>query len=289
MLNVHDCWTQRLDMDYAGLNARARSLVEDLTTWPQAAKSQSCKPTIYDTAWIAMLSKSKLDGRIEWVYPEAFQFLLDHQNLHGGWTACDSKTDAILNTLASLLALKKHRSSLRSNQKDIAASLDSRASRAVTYLRSQISDWEPETDAHVGFEILVPALLSMLEHENVNLQFPGRQALIALNKNILAHFDQQTLYGGELSPMLYFLEAFIGIVDFELLSHHKVDGSMMCSPSSTAGYLMGLQGWDEDSEAYLRSAIQATCTSGGVPSAFPCNIFESAYVSRHLQIYLSER
>lgn len=275
-------------MDDAKLDARARGLVEDLTACSHAATSQSCKPTIYDTAWVAMLSKKSDDGIAEWVYPESFQFLLDHQELHGGWTTCDSKIDAILNTLAAVLTIKRHCSSLRLDQKDVAASLDSRASRAVAFLRDQMSDWEPETDTHVGFEILVPALLSMLERENVILQFPGHRGLMALNKSTLASFELQMLYGREQSPMLDFLEAFIGLADSELLSHHKVNGSMMYSPSSTAGYLMGLQGWDEDSETYLRSAIQATGTSGGAPSTFPWKPLESAYVSGLPQIYRSE-
>lgn len=134
----------------------------------------------------------------------------------------------------------------------------------------KIYEWKPEACAHVGAEILVPAHLSMLELEKINFNFPAYSSVMALKRGSLTSLELDILYGREKSPLLYLLEAFIGLADFGELRHHKVQGGMMHSPSATAAYLMGLQGWDVESELYLRNAIQITGTLGGVPTVFPC-------------------
>lgn len=275
-------------MDHAELDVRAGSLINDLAAQCDDVQAQSCKPTMYDTAWIAMLSKPHTNGTTEWAFPESFTFLLDHQQGHGGWTTCNSKVDAILNTLAALLALKKHQSSLQRDQGDVAVSLDLRASNAVAFLQKEMSDWDPEVGAHLGFEILVPALLLMLKQEGIVLHFPGRSKLMRMNEHGLSQFDPQQVYTSKQHPMLCFLEAFLGVLDFQRLRYHKEHGGMSHSPSSTAAYLMGLEVWDEESEDYLRTAIRATGTPGGVPSSFPWTAFESALVGVLLSVHQSQ-
>ena len=236
------------------------------------------KPTVYDTAWISMLAKPNDDGTSEWVFPDSFQFLLDLQQVNGGWPTCGSKIDQILGNLAAVLALKSHVNNPGLCQAGWVSTLESRLSGGVAFLQNEIRDWEPEACAHVGFELLVPAHLSMLEREEINLRFPAYQSLMALNRGSLAGLELDALYGQENSPLLYLLEAFIGLADFDKLRHHKVHGGMMNSPSATAAYLMGLQGWDDESELYLRNAILATRTLGGVPNVFPCVSFEGGSV-----------
>lgn len=262
------------------IEARAAGLIGELATWSHDIESQSAEPSIYDTAWVAMLCKPDNAGAVEWTFPTSFEFLLNRQQPSGGWMTCHSKVDTILNTLAATLALTKHRKSLGADQNDVGAALDSRASRAVAFLYKELTEWKLEASSHVGFELLVPALLSMLELENIHLPFSSREDLMTLHKNRLANFHPEELCKDDPSSMLYLLEAFIGLVETEKLSHHKVQGSIMRSPSSTAAYLMGLQVWDEECETYLRTAIQATGTSGGVPSVFPCRIMEQVCVSR---------
>ncbi|MCJ1342375.1 geranylgeranyl pyrophosphate synthetase [Peltigera leucophlebia] len=263
-------------MDDSAIEARARSLID-----AHSPDVKSCirQPTIYDTAWVAMLSRSIDDGSPEWVFPDSFQFLLDHQKLNGGWATSESKLDNILNTLAATLALKRHYgSSLKANQIHAAASLGSRVSKAERFLQREMSDWEPELSSHTGFEILIPALLSMLEDEGITLHFAGRQRLMKLKQEFFAKFDLQNLYKSENSSILYFLEAFLGLGDFERLGLHKARGSIMRSPSSTAAYLIGLRLWDTDCEACIRTAIQATGVPGGVPSVFPPKPVEFATI-----------
>lgn len=255
---------------YCGMGRKQADL-HDNRFWPS-------KPTVYDTAWISMLSKPNESGTSEWLFPESFQFLLDHQQVNGGWATCGSKTDKILNNLAAVLALKTHLRSPGPCQAGFVSVLESRLSTSLEFLQSEIHDWEPEACAHVGFEILIPAHLSLLEREKINVKFPAYSRLMALQKGSLASLELDILYGQEKSLLLYLLEAFIGLLDFEKLRHHKVHGGMMHSPSATAAYLMGLQGWDDESELYLRNAIQATGTLGGVPNVFPYNKLEGGSV-----------
>lgn len=240
------------------------------------------KPTLYDTAWICMLSKPSASGALEWAFPESFQFLLDHQQANGGWATGESKTDQVLTNSAAILALKSHLKSPVPAEAGFAPMLESRLSAAVAFLQNEIDELVPEACAHVGYEILISAHLSMLELEKIKFNTSARSGLIALKKSSLTSLELDILYGPERSALLYLLEAFIGLADFEKLRHHKVQGGMMHSPSATAAYLMGLQGWDVESELYLRNAIQATGTVGGVPSVFPCVSSESGSVCHPL-------
>ncbi len=101
-----------------------------------------------------------------------------------------------------------------------------------------------------------------------------------LNAKKMSHIDLSVLYGNAKTTMLHSLEAFCGKINFDQVSHHKVFGSMMASPSSTAAYLTYRSTWDDESEAYLRHVISAGegKENGGVPSAFPSTLFEITWV-----------
>ena len=264
-------------MDKVTYEVKAQDLVHNIV-----AKSLPYKPTFYDTAWVLMLSKPHNENITDLAFPESFDFLLNHQQANGSWSTCDSEEDAILNTLAATLSIQRRCSRLSPDHEDFLAILKARVSKAVTFLRTYMTVWEPEAGTHDTFDILAPALLDMLEHEGTTIEFPGRASLMALNKARFLDFDAQTLCGTERTPMLYFLEAFAGLVVCEKLKKHTVSGAIMQPPASTAAYLMGLAIWDKDSEAYLRNAIQAAGNTGGVPAVFPCNTLETAIVGEIL-------
>lgn len=107
---------------------------------------------------------------------------------------------------------------------------------------------------HVGVEILVPALLTMLENESIFLNFPGRKLLQGLNAVKLRCINPEMLYATP-TTFLHSLEAFIGTLNFDRVIHHKRLGSMMASPASTAAYLIHASTWDEEAERYIRKVI----------------------------------
>ncbi|KAJ6438808.1 Copalyl diphosphate synthase-like protein [Purpureocillium lavendulum] len=125
-------------------------------------------------------------------------------------------------------------------------------------------------------------MLNLLAEEDSSLlfEFDAKEALMSIHDLKMRRFWPEFLYGSRQTTALHSLEAFIGKIDFNRVSHHKVHGSMMGSPSSTAAYLMHTSGWDEESEAYLRHVVRAASGQGGggVPSAFPSTHFEYSWI-----------
>ncbi|KAL9597716.1 MAG: hypothetical protein Q9219_004973 [cf. Caloplaca sp. 3 TL-2023] len=154
--------------------------------------------------------------------------------------------------------------------------MDDRIKRAVSALRQLLNNWNVGATLHVGFEILVPSLLNLLEAEGYVFDFQQRSRLMDSYSKKMRLFDSELLYSNDQYSALHSLEAFIGKIDFDRLKHHTRDGSMFASPSSTAAYLMHASNWDDDSEAYLRRVIThgEGRGSGGVPSAFPSTNFD---------------
>ncbi|GAP92352.1 putative terpene synthase family protein [Rosellinia necatrix] len=235
----------------------------------------------YDTAWVAMVTKV-VDGQKQWLFPECFEYVLSTQSEEGGWTiGWGAQIDGILNTAGPLLALKRHHAEplqLQHDPQDLAARIE----KATASLRSQLAAWDVSTTEHVGFEIIVPAMLELLEKEDPTLvfEFESKKLLMKINNAKLSRFRPEFLYGPRRFTALHSLESFIGKMDFDKVKHHRVHGSMLGSPSSTAAYMMHSSEWDDESEEYLRHVIKyaAGRGSGAVPSAFPSTHFEITWM-----------
>lgn len=236
----------------------------------------------YDTAWVSLVTKT-VDGQKQWLFPECFQYLLATQSDDGGWSVgMGAQIDGILNTAAPLLALKRHTAEPLQLQHD-AQDIANRIEKATASLRSQLAAWDVSTTDHVSFEIIVPAMLDLLEKEDPSLafDFEAKTPLMKIHDAKMSRFRPEFLYGTRRMTALHSLEAFIGKIDFDKVLHHKVQGSMLGSPSSTAAYLMHASQWDDESETYLRHVIKSAAGrgNGGVPSAFPSTHFEYSWVS----------
>ncbi|KAI9035717.1 uncharacterized protein KD926_002968 [Aspergillus affinis] len=242
--------------------------------------TSSMTTTIYHTAWVSMVSKAETrDGvsRSFWLFPECFETVLKSQSPDGGFCVNGTQLDSILSTMAATLALCKHQKSqsiLGCPQSP--SELQGRIEKARAYLDQALHRWDVESTVQVGFEILVPSLLRMLQGEGLSWSFPARRVLMKLNRRKLDKIQPSMLYANSSTTLLHSLESFIGIVDFGKLTHRLVNGAMMGSPSSTAAYLMHCPQWDEEAERYLRFVVPSH--KGGVPSAFPTSVFESSWV-----------
>ncbi|KAL8713321.1 MAG: hypothetical protein Q9220_002520 [cf. Caloplaca sp. 1 TL-2023] len=245
----------------------------------------SFSPTVYDTAWVSMIVKKEPGAEnFNWRFPECFQYLLHHQHDDGSWAAYATEVDCILNTLAGLLALKVHADAPQNGGSRLPADIERRISNASSAATKMLQDWDVNRTVHVGFEILVPALLRLLDQKGFSFSMPGERALRALNKKKLKRFDSRMLRGQTQLTLLHSLEAFIGMIDFDQVKHHKRHGSMMNSPSSTAAYLMYSSTWDDEAEDYLDRVVSALRDqhSGGVPSAYPTSTFMIAWATSSL-------
>jgi hypothetical protein len=215
-----------------------------------------------------------------WLFPQCFLFLLSSQRQDGSWESYSSEIDGILNTAASLLALHRHLVDPFQISHIPSGDLLRRIDAGKVALQNMLTEWDVEATEHVGFEILVPALLNYLEDAGHFFRFPRRDVLMKIRAEKLRKFKPEYLYGEIKLTPLHSLEAFIGTIDFDRLCHQKSFGSMMASPSSTAAYLMNVSKWDDESEEYLRHVVTAGpgWGSGGVPSAFPTTHFEYSWV-----------
>ncbi|CZR49855.1 gibberellin cluster-kaurensynthase [Fusarium proliferatum ET1] len=242
----------------------------------------STSPQVYDTAWVAMIPKTR-DNVKHWLFPECFHYLLRAQAADGSWGYLPTtQTAGILDTASALLALVSH---LREPLQILDVSPDElslRIEQGVASLKRQLAVWnDVEETNHIGVELIVPVLLSTLEKElGVSLfDFPCRHVLDRMHEEKLSHFDLEKVYGKP-SSVLHSLEAFLGKLDFDRLSHHLYRGSMMASPSSTAAYLNGASKWDDEAEDYLRHVMKngAGHGDGGISGTFPTTHFECSWI-----------
>ena len=260
------------------LLTRAKVLVAKLASADDHVGYMSC--AVYDTAWVAMVAKPTPAGT-QWLFPACFHYILENQQPDGAWPAYAADIDGILNTAASLLALKKHADTPLQLSTPSSGELNERIVLGIAALGRQLNAWNVDATVHVGFELLVPTLLQLLEDENIRFDFPGQELLKAQNHAKLSGFKLEHLYSKHKSTAIHSLEAFLPTLDYNKIRHHKDFGALMASPSSTAAYLMSSSPWDDESEAYLHDVVRlgAGQNSGGIPSAFPSTYFEVTWVS----------
>ncbi|KXX73003.1 Copalyl diphosphate synthase [Madurella mycetomatis] len=246
--------------------------------------SMSC--TVYDTAWVSMVAKIIQEGndepRKEWLFPESLLYLIKTQSEDGSWDSagCATPVDSILNTAASLLALKRHLDEpLQLHDMCIQHKLKSRVDSAAHALQARLQDWDVAGTNSVGFEIIVPSTLELLKDEGLVFDFPGKKHLMAIRAAKISRVRPEHLYAKQCTTAVHSLEAFVGKIDFDRVSHHCSNGAMMGSPSSTAAYLIYASQWADDAEAYLRHLVRGLGNrGGGVPSAYPSTYFEYTWI-----------
>lgn len=240
--------------------------------------SMSCSP--YDTAWVSMVTKV-FKGEKKWLFPESFHFLLETQSDDGSWGSnANAEIDGILNTAVSLLSLERHSRQPLQIHEPHPEVLTERMNAASTSLSLQLKKWRVMGTRHVGFELIVPTVLKLLQHEDpaYTFRFEGENKLRQLNSLKMSCFRPELLYGPSQVTSLHSLEAFIGKVDFDKIPRQR--GSMMGSPAATSAYLMNATYWDDEAESYLRYVVRygSGKGNGGVPSAFPSMLFEYSWV-----------
>ncbi|KAF7191955.1 Ent-kaur-16-ene synthase, partial [Pseudocercospora fuligena] len=242
----------------------------------------SCQ--IYDTAWVAMVTKT-VEGNKNWLFPNSFHHLMSAQDMDGSWGKDEaSQAAGILDTASALLCLMMH---LREPLQIIEYSENEQRKAieaAIESLRAQLAVWSDVAEAnHIGIELIVPALLRYLKQEDPRLcfDFPCVSALEQMSSKKLENSKLEGLYGPRTTPVIYSLEALIGSIDFDRVSHQLFrNGSMWTSPASTAAYLMRASAWNDEAEAYLRHVMEHGQGHGGgaVPGTFPTHLFELNWI-----------
>ncbi|CAF9942337.1 hypothetical protein IMSHALPRED_003626 [Imshaugia aleurites] len=250
------------------------------TTYDPEYGFGSFSNAIYDSAWVSMVSKESLNQQ-RWLFPECFKYILENQRDDGGWDSYGSEIDGILNTAASLLSLSLHMSKPHQITDVSTEDLRNRSTRAVNALKALLQAWDVDATEHVGFEILVPAMMRLLKHEGMHFAFSGESLLKSINERKMSKVDPNQLYKAENKSIFHSLEAFADQIDCSRFTHQKTAGSIMASPAATAAYLIYSSSWDDKAEAYLQHVVARSSNTkdyGGVPSAFPSTHFEFSWV-----------
>jgi halimadienyl-diphosphate synthase len=226
----------------------------------------------YDTAWVAMV-RDPHDPH-ELAFPRSFEWLLRHQATDGSWSGPFPHT--LLPTLAGVLAISK---APRQTQLTSDA-----VSRAEAYLRSSLQQWSIENHESVGFEVVAPALLGELEKIGKRFDFADRDQLFRLHAKKLAITGLELVYSG-LSNVIHSLEAFGSSLDFARLKKQQAaNGAYGCSPAATAAVLMHAPEWDAAAARWLSHLSDRAFDGerGGMPNAYPIDVFEAAWVLYNL-------
>lgn len=255
-----------------------------LEAHPQLSQLSSFTPTVYDSAWLSMLYKpieESSRATVVQLFPECFEYILTEQENGGGWGCYGSCFDALLNSLAGLLALIVYRKTCGTTfgKIDIAV----RIADATASLEKALMEWDINATVQVGFEILVTGLLSQLQSLEINFEFDNRPCLQRLYQKKMQKFVPEMIYSKKQTTILHSLEALVGVIDFDRVAHHcSQETGILASPSATAVYLIHATRWDDGAERYLRTVVGAAGqeSKGGIPSAFPTCIFEITWVRK---------
>ncbi len=223
----------------------------------------SISPSPYDTGWLARVRNQ--DRHLGLLFPESQLWLLDHQASSGAWSTPFPYD--ILPTISALIALLQ--SPDQSNQRVRQA-----ATKAQSYLKDCVKNWQPATHESVGFEVLLPPLLQSLSKLGIDLAIPNFGDVVDLMQSKLIRSAGDLLTRGQ-STLIHSLEAVGSGLGASTLSRLRApSGHYGHSPAGTAAVLQQL-GWDEQSVIWLRH--NQARQGGAVPTVFSIDLFEAAW------------
>ena len=170
-------------------------LADILDNYNEAYSYGSMTCSVYDTAWVASISKT-VGGCQQWLLPMSFSYILSAQLPDGGWPAHlgspdTDLVDGLLSTLAALFCLNLHAEKPLQLQCD---DIDIRIKDGSKRLESLLQLWDVGNCDSVGFEILVPSLLELLEEQGLSYEFPGRELLFGIRAQKLSKLTPEVLY-----------------------------------------------------------------------------------------------
>ncbi|KAF2798681.1 hypothetical protein K505DRAFT_232734 [Melanomma pulvis-pyrius CBS 109.77] len=235
----------------------------------------SFSPSLYDTAWLSMVpTESNKHARL---FPQCLEIVLQTQQTDGTWPSYASPTDGILVSLAALLSIATLRARILSSSEEHQTYTQC-IQRGTSGVQKLLHSWDVENSVHVGFELLVTAIIRQLEDFAIQVEFPGLAKLMNLYQEKISKSSPELLYGSKETTLLHSIEAFVGVIEFQKISHHCSDElGIFGSPAATAAYLTHSPEWDLRAERYLRRTVASYGGTGIVPSAFPTALFEASW------------
>lgn len=280
------------------IRARAQALISRLQSTQESASNQvpyTHEPTILDTALAATIyrvnsTEEETTAPVGYtrqtaLFPESLDYVIERQQPDGGWSygMKHHETGSILNTLAALLAIEKkmrfeghkHGNSLKAGPTYTTHGLYLRAQKAKEFLRPRLQDWMPD-DAHKqpACAQILQFVLVELAKEGISFYAPGLNDLIAtvpstVNPDSGADSNIESCRKAQVEALSGITWRAQGDTDRPRNPNHLSEVGINRSPALTAISFFISECDDQDIEIYLRNAIKATGTVGGVPPLFP--------------------
>ncbi|CAN6374612.1 unnamed protein product [Urochloa humidicola] len=220
-------------------------------------------PSAYDTAWIAMVpaqaSSSPSSSPPAPRFPGCVRWILHNQRADGSWGAADPslRKDALLSTLACILALKKW----GAGEDHVAKGL-----RFIARNSSAVAD---ETcDTPQGFNVIFPGMLA--RGLDMGLEIPlapqDVDAIFRLRDMELKRMDNS----GSKAFMVYVAEGLGDLVIWDQATvYQRKNGSFFDSPATTAAAV--IHNYNGRALDYLDSLVSKFGNS--VPTLFPRHVY----------------
>jgi len=285
MNSMHIPSNDEMDLSPQAVDQLVRELAAEYAE-TSAVGSMSC--SLYDSSWVACVTTNE-HGDERYRYPVCFSHITSSQTTEGSWSSNPAQihpgqVDAILSSLAAIFALQTLAAKpLQLNHLVTEHRVVERVEKGIQAVRQLLLSWDVSSCREVGFEVLVPAMLSLVEKQrDSNLEFPARERLLQLRQAKLSKISPKLLYSHAPKSLLHSMEAFYQDpeFDFNRVRHHLVNGSLMASPSATAAFVMRVDSPDQESLDYLDKVYESAAgkASGGIPSAYPSTHFEISWV-----------
>ncbi|CAL5187091.1 unnamed protein product [Lathyrus oleraceus] len=226
----------------------------------------------YDTAFVAMIPSSTSPHTP--FFPQCLNWLLDNQLVDGSWGLPDRhpllKNDALLSTLACILALK---------QWGIG---EDKMNKGLHFIESNFTSINDHKQHHpIGFDILFPSLVEYAQTLGINLPIrpTSLEAMIRKRDAELQRGSESNSEGWR-AYLAYVSEGMLKSPDMNtIMKYQRKNGSLFNSPATTAAAFHRIK--NADCLSYLQSVLQKF--GNAVPAAYPLDIYARLYMIDSLE------
>ncbi|KAL7126615.1 hypothetical protein ABFS83_14G200100 [Erythranthe nasuta] len=271
---VYPTWKWQLPSTFSSspvqCNATSGELVESIRSMLQNMDDGEISISPYDTAWVAMVEDIGGSGQPQ--FPASLDWISNNQLDDGSWG--ESRIflvhHRIINTLPCVVALtswKMH---------------PEKCNKGISFIKENIYKLGDENEEHmtIGFEMAFPSLIKKAKNLGIDIprDSPAMQAIYAKRDLKLTRIPRAVMHEVH-TTLLFSLEGMKGLDWEKLLKLQSADGSFHFSPSSTAFALQ--QTKDHNCLKYLLNHVRKF--NGGVPNAYPVDLFEHLWAVDRLQ------
>ncbi|KAI3762755.1 hypothetical protein L1987_53196 [Smallanthus sonchifolius] len=262
---------QQSELPFVEKQHAIKKYIDSIKTIFKSMDDGNISPSAYDTAWVALIEDvDEPNGGPQ--FPSSLQWIVNHQLPDGSWGEpfMFSAFDRLLNTLACVIAPTSW--NVHSDK----------CGKGIKFVNENMNKLEHEKEEHMtpGFELVFPTLIELARKLGIEVptDSPVLNMIYARRDMKLAKIPKDILQKIP-TIMLYSLEGMKDLEWDKLLKLQSENGSFLCSPAATAFAFM--QTKDQKCLTYLTNLVDKF--KGGVPNAYPVDMYERIWILDRLQ------